>query len=285
MQVPPEIRQQIEMEASELAIGESLGGGLCPFCQGGQSAERKFSITRTDDGLLFNCYRASCSDGRGFIPTAGYLLSGPPAKSRQTPWKGPYRGDFLVLQESDREYFRKRFDLTLLPNSFVGRNSLNQYVMEIRTVDGYVRGYLVRRGGWTPGDVGVVCPRSVAADGPKARLFLNSQDDISLSWHIPSGADQPGRVVIVEDQVSAAKVAQAGVIGVALTGAYLGEDKVRELSLVRPRRVTIALDADATGEAFKHARKWGLAFPRVEVLVLTQDIKDMNRTKVKELLK
>jgi hypothetical protein len=30
-----------------------------------------FSITRTSDGIVYNCYRAGCMEGRGFIPLTG----------------------------------------------------------------------------------------------------------------------------------------------------------------------------------------------------------------------
>lgn len=280
-----QIEKEIELEAIGLDIGESVGDIVCPFCNGGRSGERKFGITRTDTGLLYNCYRASCPDGRGFIATRGDLLPG----ERQAPkskWKGPYRGEFRQLTGDDREYFLKRFDLGPDYTSFVGSNGLNQYVLEVRTMDGYIRGYIVRRGCWSGSPA---CPRSAAAEGPKSRAYTSNDGDLLLSWHKPVGDDvgwvASRKLVIVEDQISAAKIAQAGLVGVALTGSYLGEDKVKEIAMWRPNEVTIALDADATGAAFRAARTWGLAFRSIRVLPLQKDIKDMKRTDVQELVK
>jgi len=200
-------------------------------------------------------------------------------------WKGPYRGEFRPLKRKDREYFAARFDLGADYLDFVGVNESGYYILEIKTVDGYVRGYVVRRGCWS-GDP--PCPRVSEIGGPKSRAYLNSPGDISLSWHRPvlDGRWATDRkLVIVEDQISAAKVAQAGQVGVALTGSYLGEDKVIELSKWRPNHVTIALDQDATGTAFNAARRWGLAFPAIKVLPLARDIKDMKHSDVVELLK
>lgn len=278
-----QIRREIELEAVGLDIGESIGDLECPFCGGGRSGERKFSITRIDTGLLFNCYRASCPDGRGFIATRGDLLHGPkPATASK--WKGPYRGQFRPLKGKDREYFAERFDLRNPYLGFIGVNELDQYVLEVKTMDGYVRGYVVRRGCWSGNPA---CPRSAATEGPKSRAYTSNDGDVLLSWHSPdvNDAHWTGRVIVVEDQISAAKVAQAGYTGVALTGSYLGEEKVIELARAKPTRLVIALDADATGEAFKAARKWGLAFPAIQVLPLQQDIKDMKHTDVEELLK
>lgn len=278
-----QMRREIELEGSGLDIGESIGDLECPFCGGGRTGERKFSITRIDTGLLFNCYRASCSDGRGFIPTRGDLLHGPKPKTA-SKWKGPYRGEFRPLKRMDREYFANRFDLEHPYLDFIGVNEFGYYVLEVKTMDGYVRGYIVRRGCWGGNPA---CERNRATTGPKSRAYTSNSDDVLLSWHNPSKDDAKwtGRIIVVEDQISAAKVAQAGYTGVALTGSYLGQEKVIELARAKPTKLVIALDADATGEAFKAARRWGLAFPSIQVLPLQRDIKDMKRTDVEELLK
>lgn len=279
-----QIEREIELEAIGLDIGESIGDLVCPFCQGGRTGEQKFGITRIDTGLLYNCYRASCPDGRGFIPISGDLLAGP-KPTAASKWKGPYRGEFRPLTRKDREYFANRFDLGPAYVGFIGVSERNHYVMEIQTMDGYVRGYVVRRGCWSGNSPS--CPRTASGGGPKSRAYSNNPDDVLVSWHSPHVDDArwTGKIVVVEDQISAAKVAQAGYIGAALTGSYLGEDKVKEISRYKPAEVVVALDADATGEAFKAARKWGLAFPAIRVLPLQTDIKDMKREDVEELLK
>jgi hypothetical protein len=280
-----QIEHEIELEAVGLEVGESIGGLECPFCGGGRTGEQKFGITRTDTGLLYNCYRASCTDGRGFIPTRGDLLAGPKPRAARKKWSGPYRGEFRPLKSKDYEYFADRFDLSPAYVGFAGVNESNHYVLEIKTMDGYVRGYVVRRGCWS-GDK-PRCPRTASIGGPKSRAYSNNPDDVMLSWHKPIDDGRwatERRIVVVEDQISAAKVAQAGQVGVALTGSYLGEDKVKEIASWLPSEVTIALDADATGEAYKFARKWGLAFRKTRVLQLTKDIKDLKRDDVEELL-
>lgn len=277
-----QIEREIEIDALHLSIGESETDLVCPFCGGGRSGERTFGITRIDTGLLYNCYRASCADGRGFTATRGDLLTGskPVAKSK---WKGPYRGEFRPLKRSDREYFANRFDLERPYIGFIGVNESDHYVLEVKTMDGYVRGYVVRRGCWSGYPA---CERRAESSGPKSRAYSNTDGGLLLSWHNPdvSNARWTGNIIVVEDQISAAKVAQAGYTGVALTGSYLGEDKVKEIARYKPAKLVIALDADATGEAFKAARKWGLAFPAVQVLQLEKDIKDMKRSEVEKLL-
>jgi hypothetical protein len=55
----------------------------------------------------------------------------------------------------------------------------------------------------------------------------------------------------------------------------LNAAKVAEIQKAKAPAVWIALDADATGQAFAMARKWGAAFNYCRVCVLPKDIKDM----------
>ena len=57
-------------------------------------------------------------------------------------------------------------------------------------------------------------------------------------------------------------------------GSGLNAERVRDISLARPREVVIALDEDATGNAFAIAKKWGMAWNRTRVAILEKDIKD-----------
>lgn len=90
------------------------------------------------------------------------------------------------------------------------------------------------------------------------------------SWYL----DTSNRLVLVEDILSAIRVQQLGLSACALLGTHLNNDKVREISLFKPGEVIIALDEDATDEAFKLAGRWGLAFPKIRVAILERDFKD-----------
>jgi hypothetical protein len=284
MKINANLRTDIELEASNLDIDQTNSGLLCPFCLGGQSGERTFSITRTADGLLFNCYRSSCDSGRGFIPTAGHLVPAALPKEREAK---PYLGTFEELTDVDRSYFVSRFDVQPQYQLGLGVNSDGYYVQAVLAPNGMHRGYAVRYGCWsgTP-----ECRRGMRSTGPKTSVFMNSPDAPTQSWYLPIPYEHSLRVmganhvVLVEDCISAMKVAQAGYTGVALLGVGLDANKVREIAMQKPTEVMIALDADATDIAFKMARQWGLAFPKTRVIVLEHDLKDMSRGEVKELL-
>lgn len=267
----------IEMEAQHLGVDESAAGLLCPFCEGGRSRERTFSVKRIHDGILHNCFRASCTAGRGFVPTAGVLRA--PAPMRENKPDRSYYGTYRGIEASDREYFLERFDLDVDINSGIGVNDENHYVMEIRRPDLLARGYAVRRGGWTGTPI---TPRSVRTDGPKTKIFMNDSTQVPMSWtHFPETGNV---VVLVEDTISALKASQAGYVGVALLGTHLEANKVREIAMQKPSEVLIALDNDATAIALGMARTWGLAFGATRVVILEHDLKDISREEVEEVL-
>lgn len=273
---------EVEMLAIDLGVDESQNGLLCPFCQGGRSGERTFSITRISDGVLHNCWRASCEAGRGFVPTVGILRD--PAKPRDPKPDKHYTGQYLPLEKSDRNYFLERFDLDVHPHGPIGVTDRNEHVLQVLNPLGMARGYAVRRGGWqgTP-----ATPRSWRADGPKTRIFMNDSQQIPQSWQQNHGfaVRRPvRRVVLVEDGLSALKIQQNGDTGVALLGTHLEATKVREISMQKPTEVIIALDNDATAQALRMAGTWGLAFPRTRVAVLERDLKDVSRDEVRRIL-
>lgn len=269
-------REDIVLSALDLQVGDSASGLLCPFCLGGRTGERKLGIRRTESGVLFNCLRASCGVS-GFVPTAGALVS--PDVARKPKEAKPYWGTFEPLQSQDVWYFRRRFGIDLSKSDLIGVNEHGHYVQRILDPRGLTRGYAVRRRGWTgyPDP-----PRTVAHDGPKTALYMNSPDMLPQSiyryWsHASTTADPREHAwVLVEDCISAIKLQQNGWNAVALLGTHLNNDRVREIAMLKPSKLVIALDPDASAKGLAMARKYGLAFPKVRVVLLEEDLKDTN---------
>lgn len=256
----------ILMEASCLSIGQSVRT-VCPMCGGGNKHERTFSVSRTPEGVVYNCHRGSCASA-GFLPTAGALV---PAQAKPTPQRA-YEGALHGLTEEDLAFFRERYEIT--PPLGWYRNDYDEYVLSIHNPLGYTRGYNVRQP-W-PG-----APIKGRPDKPKTRVWMHAAGPMQ-SFHTHGVAGDV--LVLVEDQLSAEKARQAGIGAVALMGTHLNADKVREIAMLRPKEVIIALDADATGLAFKHARAWGMAFNKTRVAVLEQDLKDCNMDEISIIL-
>lgn len=272
------VRNTVRLRADEanLAVGDSVKG-VCPVCDGGRTHEVTFSITRQSDGLLFNCYRATCP-ARGFVATAAVL---------QTPTKHKYKvreyyHPVLPLETEDEDYFYARFEIS--DTSQIFRSERDEYIFPIISPRGYTRGYTVRQPSWSGSPES---PRTGygRSSVPKARCFPHSEEPMQSFY--PPKADIHGRqqtLVVVEDQVSAIKVSQKGFTAVALCGTSVNADKVREWGSFHPSQVLVALDADATSEAFKIARRWGLAFSTLRVVILLQDLKDSLSEDIPEIL-
>lgn len=254
------LQQRIEIEFHHLAVGETTRA-QCPNCL---NREASFAVTRNTEGLLYRCHRSTC-DISGFTATrAAYMQDVPTG----TPLK-PYSGELLPLTSKDKLFFKTHYELSNEVIETIYANEHDEYVLEILGPSKYVKGYNVRQP-WPNS------PRKGRPDKPKARVWMHSILPVQ-SFHSTNymttefGNDT---VVVVEDQLSAMKVAVAGLDTVAIIGTHMNEAKIREIAQWRPKRVLIALDADATAKSFIMARKWGLAFEYVRVVPLERDLKD-----------
>jgi hypothetical protein len=271
-------RDEIKIEGSLLEVGQSQRI-RCPFCHGGTQGERSMVISRTGEGVLFNCHRAGCLTGRGFEGASAATLS---TADRIKKAAVTYDGETLPLENKDLEYFRDRFEIIAggdwddIVGRYIFRTEEDEYLFPI--IDrGHIRGYNVRQPSWGGSPA---APRKGRPGRPRSRVFMENQLPAQSTYAGPEL--RAGRflerkhVVLVEDQLSAMKVAQLDVIayGVALMGTDLNVERVREIAMLRPDVVYLAFDADATSLAFKHAREFGLAFPKVRVVILEKDLKD-----------
>ena len=96
----------------------------------------------------------------------------------------------------------------------------------------------------------------------------------TIAWYMSQ--HHWGHVVIVEDQISAMRVAQAGITCVALLGNGMNLESVRDIAREKPKVVTLALDPDAQGQAQSIAKKLGMYWDRIRVVELEADPKDVS---------
>lgn len=263
------VRDEIKMEGSLLAVGESRRV-LCAECHGGRSQERSMNLTRTADGVLYHCHRVSCTLKPGFVGGSAAVLGAKPKDSNLKP----YQGALLPLSQLDVDFFDKKYEVAA--SDYIQRNEHSEYVLPIFGHDGYIRGYNVRQP-W-PG-----APRHGREGAAKAKVWMHA-DKPSQSTYPADLTSQA--VVLVEDQLSAIKASQHASVthAVALMGCHLDIPRVREIALLRPYEVLLALDSDATAEGFKLAREFGLAFPRMRVVILDRDLKDTPAAEINKVL-
>jgi hypothetical protein len=212
-----------------------------------------------------------------------------PVKSEQAA--RPYRGELRPLEADDYQYFQQRYEF--VPHIF--RGDSGRYLIPIYGPrnggprNGVPRGWVAR----------IPWPDSPLSKEwfkpfPKADTFIDKPGPVQ-SWHRADFPVNPRILVLVEDQLSAMKLANLGYDAVAMLGVpnsaksdnYSGQDRVAEIAQYSAgyESVVVAFDPDATDQSFMFVRKWGSAFhPPVRVAILERDIKDMMREDIPRVL-
>jgi len=189
----------------------------------------------------------------------------------------PYTGETLRLDATDLAFFRYKYQICARASErcISVDAASNRYVLPFGGPDGYkLRGHILRM----PWDGS---PRRVTGDYMKADTFKINPHDPLLAWYTPDVPLRSGQeAVLVEDQLSAIKLLDRGIPAIACLGKPVstkyssdGNSRVHELARHSPWLV-VALDADATADAFAFVRQWGPAFKSIRVAILQQDIKD-----------
>lgn len=242
----------------------------CTACNGGQSGEVTMHVNKAKDGNIYwKCYRNSCGEQGRTFSAAGATAGGELDDRKPRPFTAP----IYPLQDLQVDYFKLHYDIEH-PDAYTSDDP-NRVLLPIRQYDGRIRGYNYRR--WWH-----ISSQEDAS--PKTLAYFNQVDDPLLAWYHPLRCDRQARVIIVEDMLSAMRYAEhLEGVAVALLGTGVNEGKIAEIQR-HTASITIALDKDATGQAFAMARKWGQAFLSCRVLILDEDIKDMPLDKLKSLV-
>lgn len=247
----------IEELGNHLEAGQSTRV-ICPRCGGGSSEELSLSITRSEEGpLLWYCFRASCDEG------GNTHASGKPLATKQR--RAMFTGNVRELSTEQRMRIRDLWQMDPHEDWFWTPEKSGRVAMSIRSPKFTHRGWVLR-------DITGKLPI-------KALTFLNEGEE-GISWY-KTHPQKP--TVIVEDMPSAVR-ASAYVNSVALLGTNISLSRAEEIASYAPRPILVALDQDATAQAFAIARRWSLLWGDVRVLPLHQDIKNMPEKAIQELL-
>lgn len=260
------MKTEVLAEAAGLAPGQSVSSLVCPKCGGGRSKEASFGVTRVESGVLYNCHRDSCGF-RGFIPTAPWASEYNEVKPKKKI--KPYSKSTAALGPEVLEFLNNRFELNEEVISKAGwRLGLDdgRVIMPVRNRRGY--------------DIGVTARSYDPKITKKSIAYPNGNDEPWMAWYNFRGGKT---VVLVEDQVSAVKIAQFAP-SVALLGTGLNDEKVVELASSFAN-VILWLDADAIATAFSHQKKYKLMFGNFYVFSGSKtDPKDTSIEVIKSIL-
>lgn len=305
-----ETRKRLERDVLDSSHARVSLTIICPFCQYDHDEERKalmmcstmwepavsMSVTREEDGLLYNCFRAGCKDGRGFISLVDQLHTKPKAKEF-TPKQYKYR-----TVNAKQKYLEKHIQLT---QEEIDRNGIkysidrDTYVFPIYHVGGHEVGLVDRSyNGRTPKTINymfnegqhLAYPKKMYAQAyieyPKNNIVrvrpgeFIKHNDVGGRTYSTLYARQG--IMLVED-IPSAIIGNRYVQTVSLLGTHLNDERVRELRR-RTKHLLIALDPDATDKAIGYAKKYSIFFDSIEVLLFPKDVKDCTDKEIREVL-
>lgn len=252
------------MITREWAFTVGFGHHKCPQCRADEIA---CSVWDEGGYKLVKCHRASCGAFAKYPLDASITaVYGSGQANVFTPTV--YRGDRVLPREGDRRRFYAQFgfqpDFCYFPGYTHPADELH-LILPIRRADGSDRGV-----------------QTAVYGARKERKTYKQADEPMIHW--THTADHYDGVWLVEDIISAEKLHKTcSVRAVALLGTHLSTDAAAEISR-ETGNITIALDADATVKAFEMARRWGPSFVSCRVQVLKQDIKDMSRQEIENMV-
>lgn len=258
------MRKHIKLLASEYEVGDQSDLIECPFCKGGGSGKKSFTMNIKPEGVVYICYRASCSV-RGFVPnlrTEGYHI-----RDSKVKLPKPFTADRSPLPEEMVSLLLSKFPC--ITEDIIKQEQI-QYSYDRRRVllpmfD--IRGYMYG-----------VQARSYT-ELPKAISYFDNVTTPKL--HFPLGYNPSSHVVLVEDHFSSMILCAEGVPSIALLGTNLSDQEVAHLAAYGVSHVTFFLDADAAHKAIKFKKQYGLEF-RSAVYYHKQDPKDLNAQEIQE---
>lgn len=270
---------QLRHLAAELEIGVTARDQLCPFCNGGQSNERAFALTRTTEfEAKYCCHRASCGKV-GRIAVWGFRLDGSipgPSTQKRKPFTPRlHTAETRELGEGWIAELLDQYEITESEATWAGwREELgsNYLVCPVRSPLGVVRGHEIRRSK-------VQIPYVA---GPKTKSY-RILDVPWLGWYRRVDS-RP--VVLVEDHISALKVSRH-FPAICLHGCHVTLEMLMEVLEVVgiSGDIALALDKDATAKALKFVTEWRFLAPNFRCVPLEKDLKYVSDKEILACLK
>lgn len=260
----PEYRAEVEMIGATLKMGETARL-LCPKCRGGSSGEKSFICSR-DVGsvVLYHCFRATCTfSGRIGMAPSLHDHTSPRVRARRA-MEHPVE----PLDKEDIEMFRAVFGITPDRDTY-WCPSMERYAHRVYGPIGQNRGWVLRD------YAGHKVPKALAY--PYSDLA-----EPFISWYYPN-KELESCVVVVEDMLSAKKVADSGFKAVALLGTWIDIERAYEIADISSgRAVHLALDEGTVATMLSYRDKFECIFGPAKVWLLKDDLKYIERNRIRK---
>ena len=261
--------ESIKSNALDYEVDETVVG-ICPFCKAAH--ETSLSVTRTDQGLLYNCFRAACG-AKGFISSLAGTIPPDTKDIKLKKFKvHEFTGELEPLPKHVKDWMFKKYELTeeeLNEQGIKFCRSENRLFMPVFDYRGEEFGGI---------------SKTLTAGVKKFKTinyFTRESNRLSYSR---SGRTGEGAIVIVEDILSAIKVSRYK-RAVALLGHTLSIPQIKELRN-QTDSIILMLDGDVFHKAVQIKKKFGFYFRNFSVVYLSNglDPKDLESNKLEEII-
>jgi hypothetical protein len=243
---------------------------LCYECGGGSTKEKTLIVSNDAGRISWYCFRDSCGNRRQYFTGFAETPIEP-----QEPALRPFYKTMVPLSDEQGRFLKTAYGIDANKAGIRWSYDDNRYLLPINTYHGDNMGWISRR------------PWGYKEDNftPKSLTYWHERGPL-LAWNARPRytLDRAPVVLAVEDQLSAIRAHQfLGVATVALLGTGVNQEKIGAIQK-HTDSLVIALDKDATGQAFAIARKWGQAFKSCRVLILEDDLKDAPLEKLRRIV-
>lgn len=236
----------------------------CLWCGGGTNKEKDtLSLTKNEDGSIYwKCFRASC-EASGRRNATGLVVS-PSRRDKTAP--RPYTGFLDNLNVIQKTYLKETYDLTFLDGvKYAPKDS--RYSFAIFSPLHEERGTVLR---------------SLAGATPKTLNYREVTDEPFIGWYFDPTIYDGGPTVLVEDCLSALKVAQCGGAGVVLNGVHVSHEAAGEIGKYSRDKVIIALDNGTLKRMLTIKEKYDIILKYPKIWMLDLDLKYVDLEEIKE---
>lgn len=263
------------MRAEGVPVG-STARGICPFCKGGRQMEASFNLTVVEHGKAkYLCHRSTCGAHGSVFGASSFVTETRDAKVPQKSVCNPFRGATRPLgrewvSELSRLYSLREDEATR--HGWLEEVDSGRLVVCIRSSTNEYRGVQLRSNRWS--------------GNTRSRDFRET-DGNWMGWFYPSPSTgiPESPTVLVEDVISAAKVAQAGFVAASLMGCNLSLDLLLEGASRGDFPCYLALDRDATGKAIEYSQRYRfLVNGNLIPILLSKDIKYHTEEEIQDMI-